>query len=149
MLKNKELFNLEKEVNWLEEKAKYKTLNEINIHDGQPDILAYIYMHRNCSQYDIAKYLGLSRASIGISLKRMMKNGYIKIAVNQDNKRSTCVDITPLGVKLLVKSDMVLDEFITDKFTAFSEEEIDAYVHLLKKIKRNLTQTYKKRREDK
>lgn len=144
MLKNKEIFGLEKEINWLEEKTKYNTLSALNVHDGQPDILAYIYMHRKTSQYDIARYLGLSRASVGISLKRMEKSGYIVIEQNENNKRSTCVDITDLGIKVLVKSDMVLDEYISNKFKDFTDEEIDAYINLMNKIKSNLTKAYKK-----
>lgn len=144
MLKNKEIFGLEKEINWLEEKTKYNTLSALNVHDGQPDILAYIYMHRKTSQYDIARYLGLSRASVGISLKRMEKSGYIVIEQNENNKRSTCVDITDLGIKVLVKSDMVLDEYISNKFKGFTNEEIDAYIKLMSKIKSNLTKAYKK-----
>lgn len=144
MLKNKEIFGLEKEINWLEEKTKYNTLSALNVHDGQPDILAYIYMHRKTSQYDIARYLGLSRASVGISLKRMEKSGYIVIEQNENNKRSTCVDITDLGIKVLVKSDMVLDEYISNKFKDFTDEEIDTYIELMNKIKSNLTKAYKK-----
>lgn len=144
MLKNKEIFGLEKEINWLEEKTKYNTLSVLNVHDGQPDILAYIYMHRKTSQYDIARYLGLSRASVGISLKRMEKSGYIVIEQNENNKRSTCVDITELGIKVLVKADMVLDEYISNKFNGFTNEEIDAYIKLMNKIKKNLTKAYKK-----
>lgn len=144
MLKNKEIFGLEKEINWLEEKTKYNTLSALNVHDGQPDILAYIYMHRKTSQYDIARYLGLSRASVGISLKRMEKSGYIVIEQNENNKRSTCVNITDLGIKVLVKSDMVLDEYISNKFKGFTNEEIDAYIKLMSKIKSNLTKAYKK-----
>lgn len=144
MLKNKEIFGIEKEVRWLEEKTKYNTLSALNIHEGQPDILAYIYLHKKTSQFDIARYLGLSRASIGISLKRMEKNGYICIKQNDENRRSTCVDITEKGIKTLVKADMVLDEFITDKFKDFSEEEIDQYLRLMSKIKHNLSKQYKK-----
>lgn len=144
MLKNKEIFGLEKEIHWLEEKTKYNTLSTLNVHDGQPDILAYIYMHRKTSQYDIARYLGLSRASVGISLKRMEKSGYIVIEQNENNKRSTCVDITELGIKVLVKADMVLDEYITNKFKTFTNEEIDTYIKLMNKIKSNLTKAYKK-----
>lgn len=149
MLKNKEIFHLEKQVNWLEEKTKYKTLNAIQMYDGQADILAYIYMNKGCTQYDIAKYLGLSRASVGISLKRMQKSGYIEVKPSIESKRSTCVFITDLGVKTLVKSDMILDDYISQKFHNFSEDEMEGYLHLLNKIKKNLTYAYKKSKEDK
>lgn len=144
MLRNKEIFGIEKEIDWLEEKTKYNTLSALNVHDGQPDILAYIYMHRNTSQYDIARYLGLSRASVGISLKRMEKSGFISVTKNENNKRSTCVDISEAGIKVLVKSDMVLDEYISNKFKDFTDDEIDQYLKLMNKIKRNLTAAYKK-----
>lgn len=143
MLKNKEIFSVEKEIKWLEEKAKYNTLKALGIYDGQPDILAYIYLNKNTNQYDIAKYLGLSRASVGISLKRMEKSGYITVSKNEENKRSTCVNIKEAGIKVLVKADMVLDEYVSNKFKGFSEAEVDQYLYLMKKLKRNLTDVYK------
>lgn len=143
MLKNKEIFSVEKEIKWLEEKAKYNTLKTLGIYDGQPDILAYIYLNKNTNQYDIAKYLGLSRASVGISLKRMEKSGYITVSKNEENKRSTCVNIKEAGIKVLVKADMVLDEYVSNKFKGFSDEEVDQYLYLMKKLKRNLTDVYK------
>lgn len=148
MLKNKEIFHLEKQVNWLEEKTKYKALHSIQVYDGQVDILAYIYMNKGCSQYDIAKYLGLSRASVGISLKRMQKSGFIEVKPSEESKRSTSVYISDVGVKILVKSDMILDDYISRKFDSFSEKEMEAYLILLNKIKKNLTTAYKKTLEE-
>lgn len=143
MLKNKDIFGIEKEVVWLESKAKYNLLKKINIYEGQPDILAYIYMHKNTTQYDIARYLGISRASVGISLKRMEKSGYIVVSKNEENKRSTCVNITDKGVKVLVKADMALNDFMNCKFDGFSDKEIEAYLILMRKLKRNLKKMYK------
>lgn len=150
MFKNKELFSLEKRIKWLEEKNKYRLLKDTGIHEGQPDILAYIYMHKDCTQYDIARYLGLSRASVNVSLKRMQKSGYITIRANEESKRSSCVSITPLGTKVLVRSDMVLNEYITKKYDGISNEEINTYITVMKKIEKNLIKTYKEQhKEDK
>ena len=145
MIKNKELFSLEKRIKWLDEKIKYKILQGTGIHEGQPDILIYIYQHKNCAQNDIAKYLGLSRASVNISLKRMQKAGFITIAGNEENKRSSCVNITSAGVKALVSSDMVLNEYITSKYEGISEEDIISYIKVMRKIESNLIKTYKKK----
>ena len=143
VLENKEIYNLEEELNWLDEKNIYKKLKKIGVHRGQPAILAYIYMHRNCTQFEIARYLGLSRASVGVSVKRMVKNGYITIEQSENDRRSTCLNITKTGIKILVDSDMVLDEYVSDKFDGFTEEELTMYLRMLKKIKRNLTRVYR------
>lgn len=148
MVKNKELFTLEKRIKWLDEKIKYKLYKGTGIHEGQPDILIYIYMHKDCTQYDIARYLGLSRASVNVSLKRMQKNGYITISDSEESKRSSCVNITPEGVKALVKSDKVLNKFITAKYHGISEDEMIAYLNTMKKIEANLIKIYKKQRKE-
>ena len=143
MLRNKEIYQLEQELEWLEEKTKYKCLNKIQTHKGQPEILAYIYMNKNCKQYEVAKYLGVSRASIGISVKRMEKQGVIDVIPSEEDGRATMLRITKKGVKLLVQSDMVMDEYITKKYEGFSEEELEQYIQLQKKIKHNLSSLYK------
>jgi len=150
MTNNKELFTLEKRIKWLDEKIKYKLYKGTGIHEGQPDILIYIYMHKDCTQYDIARHLGLSRASVNVSLKRMQKNGYITITDSEESKRSSCVNITQTGVKALVKSDKVLNKFISAKYYGISEEEMLSYLNTMKKIEANLIKIYKKQhKEDK
>ncbi|MDQ0362974.1 MarR family winged helix-turn-helix transcriptional regulator [Breznakia pachnodae] len=149
MLRNKEIYQLEQQLDWLEEKLKYKRLNKIEMHKGQPEILAYIYMHKDCKQYEIAKYLGISRASIGVSVKRMEKQGFIEVVPNKEDARATMLQITKKGVKLLVQSDMVMDEYITKKYDGFSDDEIDQYIRLQTKIKNNLSSLYKKDESDK
>lgn len=149
MLKNKDLFNLEKQLEWLDEKNKYNLLKKTSIHEGQPDILAYIYMHKDCTQYEIARYLGLSRASVNTSVKRMQKSGFVSITPSETSKRSTSVNITAEGTKALVKSDMILNEYISKKYENLNEQEIKAYIYTLQKIEKNLTKIYKQGLEDK
>lgn len=143
MLRNKEIYQLEQQLEWLEEKLKYARLHEIHIHKGQPEILAYIYMHKDCKQYDIAKYLGISRASVGVSVKRMAKQGYLEVIPSDKDSRATMLQITQKGIKLLVQSDMVMDEYITKKYAGLSDEEVDLYIQLQTKIKKNLSLLYK------
>jgi len=143
MLRNKEIYQLEQQLEWLEEKLKYARLHKIHIHKGQPEILAYIYMHKDCKQYDIAKYLGISRASVGVSVKRMAKQGYLEVIPSDKDSRATMLQITQKGIKLLVQSDMVMDEYITKKYAGLSDEEVDLYIQLQTKIKKNLSLLYK------
>ena len=150
MNKNKELFSLEKRIKWLDEKIKYKLHQGNGIHEGQPDILMYIYRHKDCTQYDIARYLGLSRASVNVSIKRMQKNGLVMVKENENSKRSSCVSITQDGIKALVKSDKVLNAYITFKYDGISDEEMSAYFKTTKKIEANLIKIYRKHiKEDK
>ncbi len=149
MLKNKEIYSIEKELDWLQDKNIYKDLKRIGMHNGQPAILAYIYMHQNCTQYEIAKYLGLSRASIGVSIKRMAASGYLEVQPSQIDKRSTELTITKEGIKTLVKSDMIIDDYISKKYAGFNETELTNYIKYLNKIKKNLTKIYRDNRSDK
>lgn len=150
MVMNKELFSLEKRIKWLDEKIKYKLYKGTGIFEGQPDIMIYIYMHKDCTQYDIARHLGLSRASVNVSLKRMQKNGYITITESEESKRSSCVNITTAGIKALVRSDKVLNSFISAKYSGISDEELVAYLNTMKKMEANLIKIYKmQRKEDK
>lgn len=142
MLKNKALYNLEREIDWLEAKTTYRRLQKIGIHDGQPAILAYIYMHKGCNQYAIAKYLGVSRATIGLSIKRMEKSGLVEVVASETDTRAKQLKVTKRGIKSLVASDMVLDDYISKKYDAFDEEEIHTYIAMLERIKANLTKLY-------
>lgn len=143
MLENKKLYSLEQEIEWLEAKVKYKRLKNILMHNGQPEILAYIYMHKHCNQYEIAKYLGVSRATIGVSIKRLHKQGFVEVLASEQDARATSLEITKKGIKALVNSDMVLDEYISKKYQQFNAVELEQYIAMLQKIKANLTKIYK------
>lgn len=147
MLKNKELYNLEQEIEWLESKSKYKQLSSIEMHEGQPEILAYIYMNENCNQYEIAKHLGVSRATIGVSIKRLQKGGFIEVSPSKTDARSTSLKVSKKGVKTLVRSDMILDEYITKKYEGFSQSELESYIKMLEKIRKNLALFYKETKD--
>lgn len=149
MANNKKIYDTELELTWLENKNVYKKLDKINMHNGQPAILAYIYMHKNCTQYEIARHLGLSRASVGVSVKRMQKHGFVEINPSEKDKRSTSLTITKLGIQTLVQSDKILNDYITKKYEGFSDEELEIYLKLLNKIKINLSKIYRENLSDK
>ncbi|MFV0382191.1 MAG: MarR family winged helix-turn-helix transcriptional regulator [Breznakia sp.] len=147
MQKNKKLYTLEKELRWLEEKVLYKRLQAIQIHEGQPSIMAYVYLHAGCNQYEIAQHLGLSRASVGVSIKRLVKSEFVEIRRNENDKRATSLHLTSLGTKTLVKSDMVLDSYISEKYRFFTQEELSNYIVLYEKMKTNLKHMYQEERK--
>ena len=80
----------------------------------------------------------------------MQKNGYITITESEESKRSSCVNITTAGIKALVRSDKVLNSFISAKYSGISDEELVAYLNTMKKMEANLIKIYKmQRKEDK
>lgn len=148
MSRNKEIYDIEQELSWLESKCTFDALSKVDMHDGQPAILTYIYLHPNCTQYEVARYLGLSRATIGVSVKRMVKSGWIRVKDSDKDKRATCLNITKQGTRCLVKSDMIMNNLVTRKYEGFSIEELNAYMKYLKMVKKNLIKMYRETKSD-
>ena len=52
------------------------------------------------SQCDIAANIGVSRASVGVSLRRMEKSGIVKRMINQKDSRYNLVSLTEKGLEM-------------------------------------------------
>ncbi len=89
------------------------------------------------SQKELAEHLNITQAAVTLALKKLEGDGFIKRKVAKDNRFHETV-ITDSGKELLEKTKKIFDEIDRNFFSEFSENEIDIYIELSKKINNNL-----------
>lgn len=116
----------------------YKLLHGEKIHPGQPPILKFLLEKDGRSQCELANLIGVSRASLGVSLRRMENAGVITRRSDARDTRYNMVYLTEVGRELALKSEAALDTLTAWKLDGFSEQELDQLLSYLSRIQANL-----------
>lgn len=96
-----------------------------------------IVLHQNTSGItpsELAKKTGVTKATISVMLRRMIRDGYVSSMINPADKREKKMVLTLEGTKLM---DSILPEHyakISHLMSRLTEEEREQLITLLKKI---------------
>ena len=89
------------------------------------------------AQNELARHLNITPPAITCALKKMEADGLIKRKVAKDNRFHETV-LTQKGEDLLAKTKLFFNEINERIFSAFSEDELDAFITLSEKINKNM-----------
>lgn len=119
-------------------KLVYGHLLPSNLSLGQPKVLEYISEHDGCAQKDIATNCLIEPASVSSMLSTMEKEGLIHRKANSDNRRSSLVSLTELGLEKAGYVKKTFEEVEKKALKDFTAEEIQQLLDLLMKVNKNL-----------
>lgn len=114
-------------------------LSGMKLYRGQPEILEYLNEHGDCSQKELAEFLGVSPASIATSLKRMSKSGFIERTADEKDRRINRIRLTQKGNEIRLAGKAECGRVDKTMFSGFSDEEIIAFSDMLSKVAENLS----------
>lgn len=115
------------------------SLSGMKLYRGQPEILEYLKEHGDCSQKELADFLGVTPASIATSLKRMSKSGFIERTADETDRRINRLRLTQKGREVFLDGKAECDRIDSVMFNGFSGEEITAFSDMLSRIAKNLS----------
>lgn len=115
------------------------SLSGMKLYRGQPEILEYLCEHGDCSQRELADFLGISPASIATSIKRMGKAGFIERTEDEKDRRINRLRLTEKGREVFRSGKAECDRIDSVMFSGFSEEEITVFSDMLSRIAKNLS----------
>ena len=115
------------------------SLSGMKLYRGQPEILEYLNSHGDCSQKELADFLGVSPASIATSLKRMGKAGFIERTEDEKDRRINRLRLSEKGNEVRLAGKAECDRVDKAMFSGFSDEEISVFSDMLSKIADNLS----------
>lgn len=116
------------------------------LHPHQVPLLECIKNNPGCTQVYAARIQNVSAASVGVSVRRLMAAGYVRIAPDCMDHRVRRLHITEEGEKAMEISKARLDEINTIKLSGLTREELETYRELLNKVYNNIYSHYTKER---
>ena len=133
-----EIDRLEKSVQQLMFRTAFQNLQDTGIHPGQIGILCILLESQELTQSELARILEASNASVGTSIRRLMKAGYVERRCNPSDQRANIVRLSDKGTALakLMRSRRI--ELLSIKYGGMSEEDMTGYQTALQVIQNNI-----------
>ncbi|WP_303870392.1 MarR family winged helix-turn-helix transcriptional regulator [Acetobacterium wieringae] len=120
-----------------------KLFCERRLHDsgvGFPEqvILMYLASNTEVNQDAIAQHFMLDKGAIAKTLRKLEDKSLIERHQNPENKRENLISIASAGQNILGKMEAALNEWNQSFFEGISDEEIEHYSKITKKIADNV-----------
>lgn len=117
----------------------HNMLKDSGVYFGQPPILDFLEKNGECTQNELAKALGVSPASIAVSVKRMQKNGVVEKTADGNDLRCNRISLTEKGRELTTEMHRKFDLIDKMMFAGFDNEELVQLKMYLDRICNNLS----------
>lgn len=121
---------------------------ENGIYIGQPPILEYLARKPDSTQKEIAEHLGISPASIAVSVKRMEKSGLVVRVSDKSDARRNNLRITEKGIELLEFSHRTFDKMDCAMIKDFTDGELEMLLNFLDRMNKNLLSVIEEKEDD-
>lgn len=115
-----------------------RQLGDTGVYRSQHQILMSVADNPNASQKDIAKYYGVSTATVAVTLKKLERGGYVQKIVDQKDNRFNQICLTEKGRKVVSDSFNIFQSMENRMFEGFSEENFNVMGELFDKMYENL-----------
>lgn len=107
-------------------------------------ILMYLASNNGVNQDAIAQHFMLDKGAIAKTLRKLEEKGLIERHQNPENKRENLISIAPAGQSILGEMGAALEEWNQSFFEGLSDEEIQQYRRITKKIADNMARINEK-----
>jgi DNA-binding MarR family transcriptional regulator len=111
----------------------------VGLSAGQPKVLRYLLNHPKSLQKDIASNCDIEAATASLIITRMVKAGLIEDEKVPNDKRASCISITPKGEAAYKQWIVYTDSLESEMLKGFSEEEKENFKYYLMRAYKNLT----------
>lgn len=114
------------------------TLKKYGLYEGQPVYLFQIRDMGRPSQNELAKALGVSKSSAGVTLRRLEKSGFIKREQDLADSRCNRVALTKKGQEIARWCEMDVDMIANNMLEDFTAEERELALKVIKRMYKGL-----------
>lgn len=114
------------------------TLKKYGLYEGQPAFLFQIRDMGAPSQNELAKALGVSKSSAGVTLRRLEKSGFVKREQDRLDSRCNRVALTKKGQEITRWCEMDVDMVANNMLEDFSADEREAALKVIKRMYKGL-----------
>ena len=110
------------------------TLQKYGLYEGQPAILFQIQEMGMPTQNDLAKALAVSKASVGVSLRRMEKGGFVKRVLDKKDTRCKRISLTQKGTEFVRWCEIDMNMLADNLLENFEGEELERVLDMLQRM---------------
>ena len=116
-----------------------RTLSKYGLYPGQPQMLFAIRQMQNPTQNEIAEELNVSKASAGVSLRRLEAAGFVKRVRDKKDTRCVRIALTPKGQEYARWCDIDFELIFTTLLEDFSGDGRKQAINTVKRMNSSLS----------
>ncbi len=116
-----------------------RMLSKYGLYPGQPQMLFAIRKLKNPSQNELATELNVSKASAGVSLRRLEDAGFVKRVRDKKDTRCVRVALTQKGQEYARWCDIDFEVIFTTLLEDFSGDGRDQALNTVRRMNRSLS----------
>ena len=130
--------DLDRKNHTLSQACIFHLLSGEDLHPGQLPILWAIGQAGCTTQGQVARALGVSRAAVAVSAKRMEHTGLVRREKAPKDQRCTIVSLTPKGREVVLRARTSQEAVFSRRLAGFSQEEIATLLSFYERMNHNL-----------
>lgn len=115
-----------------------RTLSKYGLYPGQPPLLFAVRDAENPTQNELAERLAVSKASVGVSLRRLEKAGFVKRVQDKKDTRCNRVALTKKGLEYVRWCEIDYDMIYTTLMENFSGDERERAAETIERMLKSL-----------
>lgn len=121
-----------------------KVAKKYNLYVGQTEVLFLLDEKTNRSQKELAGELGVSKATIGVSLRRMESAGLINRITDAKDARCIRISLTDKGIDICEKCQKAYSDIYSAMFSSMNDKKRKDAFDILGKMGKSLVAVQKK-----
>ena len=133
-MKNTELGQAYRQLNRIHRHITDRYLSTFNLYSGQPRLLFAIQENPGITIQKLVVITGNTKESISVSIKRMVKMGFIVRQINPNDKREKQLHLTEQGQHLSQTIHLEFDTLNNMMFDGLAEQEENDVIILFEKM---------------
>lgn len=115
-----------------------RTLNKYGLYPGQPQLMFAIRDLETPTQNELAIMLSVSKASVGVSLRRLENSGFVKRVRDKTDTRCIRIALTKKGLEYVRWCDIDYEVLFTTMLEGFSGDEKERAFSTLERMDSSL-----------
>lgn len=135
---SRKILDLFIQINLMYEFCMAHTLDKYGLYEGQPSVLFKVRELNYPKQNDLAKALGISKSSVGVSLRRLEKNGFIAREDDSTDSRCMRIKLTKKGEEFTHWCDIDMDMLANNMMELFTNDEHARLIEDLERMYKGL-----------
>jgi DNA-binding MarR family transcriptional regulator len=116
-----------------------RMLSKYGLYPGQPQMLFAIRQMQTPTQNELAQELNVSKASAGVSLRRLEAAGFVKRVRDKKDTRCVRITLTPKGQEYARWCDIDFELIFTTLLEDFTPDGRDQAISTVQRMNKSLT----------
>ncbi len=117
-----------------------RTLSKYGLYPGQPQLLFAVRGLNRPTQNELAASLNISKASVGVSLRRLENAGFIKRIRDKEDSRCIRILLTKKGEEYARWCDIDFEMIFTTMLEGLSFEQRESTLSQMRRMDHNLSE---------